>query len=549
MDGVATSVGRVRDALRRVAANRSLRRVEVGWLVAIAAEWAYLVSLLVFAYDVGGVIAVGLLSTLRMLPAAVLAPILTSQSVKWPRARVLASVHAFRGVAVAVAAIAVLADLPFAVIAAAATAEGIVATLHRPTTMALLPSLARSPEELIASNAMTSTGEAMGLLLGPAIGGLLLGLGGPALGLAVPALAFGMALVAVVHMDARGSVGVPEVGRRGMAGMLAGFVALRSYPSAGSLVAIFISQTFIRGILTVLLVAASVELLGLGRSGVGYLNSAMGAGSFLGAMVAFSLIVRRDLSLPFSISLAAWGIPIVVIGVLPESVLAFAFLGMLGAANAVLDVSGFTLLQRSVPNRLRAVVFGALESLVALSVAIGSLLAPILVALVDLQPAMVLTGMLLPIVAVVTNRLVRAAESSSVVPHRQLELLRGISMFAPLSLTALERLAGGMEPIAFEAGETIVRQGDVGYDYFMIGTGVADVVKDGKPIAVLKAGDGFGEIALLRNVPRTATVLVREGVEGFSLPRSVFLEAVTGNAASADEADRIAAERAAGAGA
>jgi MFS family permease len=549
MEGAAASVGRMRDALRQVVANRSLRRVEAGWLVAIAAEWAYLISLLVFAYDVGGVVAVGLLSTLRMLPAAVLAPVLTSQAVRWPRGRVLASVHAFRGLAVAVAAIAVLADLPLAVIVAAATAEGVVATLHRPTTMSLLPSLARSPEELIASNAVTSTGEAMGLLLGPAIGGLLLAIGGPGLGLALPAIAFGLALVAVVRMDAPGSVEVAESGRRGAAGMLAGFVALRSYPSAGSLVAIFISQTFIRGMLTVLLVAASVELLGLGRSGVGYLNSAMGAGSFLGAMVAFGLIVRRDLSLPFSISLAAWGIPIVVIGVVPDSLLAFAFLGVLGAANAILDVSGFTLLQRSVPNRLRVVVFGALEGLISLSVAIGSLLAPILVALVDLQPAMILTGMLLPILAVVTNRVVRTAESSSVVPHRQLDLLRGISMFAPLSLTALERLAGGMEPIAFEAGEAIVRQGDAGHDYFLIGAGVADVVKDGERIAVLGAGDGFGEIALLRDVPRTATVLVRQAVEGFSLPRSVFLEAVTGNAVSADEAERIAAERVARAGA
>ncbi len=549
MEGATASVRRMFDALRQVVANRSLRRVEAGWLVAIAAEWAYLISLLVFAYDVGGVIAVGLLSTLRMLPAAVLAPVLTAQAARWPRGRILAAVHALRGLAVGVAAIAVLADLPLAVVVAAATAEGVIATLHRPTTMSLLPSLARSPEQLIASNAVTSTGEAIGLLLGPAIGGLLLALGGPALGLAMPAVAFGIALVAVVRLDAPESIDIAEPGKRGVAGMLVGFVALRSYPSAGSLVAIFISQTFIRGMLTVLLVAASVELLGLGRSGVGYLNSAMGAGSFLGAMVAFGLIVRRDLSLPFSISLAAWGIPIVVIGFVPDSLLAFAFLGVLGAANAILDVSGFTLLQRSVPNQLRVVVFGALEGLISLSVAIGSMLAPILVALVGLQPAMILTGMLLPILAVVTNRVVRTAESSSVVPHRQLDLLRGISMFAPLSLTALERLAGGMEPIGFEAGEAIVRQGDAGHDYFLIGAGVADVVQDGERIAVLRAGDGFGEIALLRDVPRTATVLVREAVEGFSLPRSVFLEAVTGNAASAVEAERIAAERVAGAGA
>ncbi|HEX7196832.1 MAG TPA: MFS transporter [Candidatus Limnocylindria bacterium] len=549
MAGGGASVGRMRDALRQIIANRSLQRVETGWLIAIAAEWAYLVSVLVFAYDAGGVVAVGLLSTLRMLPAAILAPVLTSHAARWPRGRVLASVHASRGLAVAACAGAVLADLPLPVVVAAATVEGVVATLHRPTTMSLLPSLARSPEELIASNAITSTGEALGLLLGPFIGGLLLALGGPSLGLALPAVAFAMAAVAVLRVDAPGAGATARSARRRSAGALAGFVALREYPSARLLVAIFISQTFIRGMLTVLLVAASVELLGLGRSGVGYLNSAMGAGSFLGAMVAFGLIVRRDLSLPFSISLAAWGLPIVVIGFVPESVLAFAFLGVLGAANAILDVSGFTLLQRSVPNRFRGDVFGALEGLIALSVAIGSLLAPILVSLVGLQPAMVLTGMLLPVMAVVTSRVVRAAESSSVVPHHELALLRGISMFAPLPLTALERLAGGMVPIAHGAGETIVHQGDAGHEYFLIGTGAADVIIDGERVGVLRAGDGFGEIALLRDVPRTATVIAREALEGFSLPRAVFLEAVTGNAASAGEADRIVSERIAGANA
>ncbi len=543
MEAPESSVKRLRTALRQVAANRQLRKVEAGWLIGVAAEWAYLVSLLVYAYDVGGVLAVGLVSTLRMLPAAILAPLMTSFTDRLPRGRVLVAVHAGRGVAVALAALAVAADLSVFVIAAAAVAEGTVATLHRPTTMSLLPALARSPEELIASNAVTSTGEAIGLLMGPALGGVLLTIGGPSLGLAAPALAFAAASVTVITVHARSAAPIETARASRSSRVLAGFVALRSYPSAGSLVAIFISQTFVRGILTVLLVAASVELLGLGRSGVGYLSSAIGAGGFIGAMVAFGLVMRRDLALPFSLSLALWGLPIAFIGLVPESILAFAFLGILGMANAVLDVSGFTLLQRSVPNHLRGRVFGALEALVALSVAAGSLIAPVVVSLVELQPAMVGTGLLLPLLALVTNRVVRKADAAAVVPHRELAVLRSVPMFSSLPLTAIEGLAGGMVAVHVAAGVPIVREGETGDDYFVIRTGSAEVLQGARRISVMREGDGFGEIALLRDVPRTATVVALEEVDAYRLPRAVFLEAVTGNAASAEVADRVVRER------
>jgi hypothetical protein len=543
MTGSRAPTRRIRDALRQVAANGSLRRVEAGWLIAIAAEWAYLVTLLVFAYDTGGIVAVGLLSTLRLLPAAGLGPLLISVTDAMPRGRILAGVHSSRGLAVAVVAFMVVADMPLPAIVAVVTVEGILATLHRPTTMSLLPALARSPEELIAGNAVTSSGEAIGVLIGPAAGAVLLTLGGAALGLSAPAAAFGVAALVVARIDRGAASRATRSAHLGASRALAGFSALRSYPSAGSLVAIFISQTFVRGVLVVLLVAASVELLGLGRAGVGYLNSAIGAGGVLGGIVAFGLVMRRDLARPFSISLAAWGIPIVLIGLAPESILAFAFLGVLGLANAVLDVSGFTLLQRSVPNELRAIVFGALESLVGLSVAAGSFLAPVLVTLVGLQPAMVLVGMLLPALALLTRRTVRTAEHAAVVPHRELAVLRAIPMFAPLTLTALERLAGGMLAVRFDPGTTIIRQGEPGHDYFVLASGTADVIQDAVHIGVLRAGDGFGEIALLRDVPRTASVVGRDAVEAFRLPRAVFLEAVTGNVVSADLADRVVSER------
>jgi MFS family permease len=314
-----------------------------------------------------------------------------------------------------------------------------------------------------------------------------------------------------------------------LAELVAGFAALRTYPAAGTLISLFAMQTMVRGVLTVLLVAVSVETMGLGSSGVGFLNAAIGAGALLGAFAAFTLVLRPRLSGPFSVGLAFWGIPVVLLGLTAQPLVAFASMVVLGLANAILDVSGFSLIQRGVPNRLRARVFGALEAATGLTFGIGSLLAPVLVALFGLQLALVIAGGTLPVLAALTATLVRRVDSSAIVPLRQLELLRGVPMFAPLPMTVLEQVAVGLVPEQHAAGVDVIRQGEPGDCWYLVASGSADVLHDGERIAVLGAGDGFGEIALLSNRPRTATVSVREALDVFRLPRAIFLEAVTGS--------------------
>jgi MFS family permease len=229
------------------------------------------------------------------------------------------------------------------------------------------------------------------------------------------------------------------------------------------------------------------------------------------------------------VALAFWGIPIVLLGLTAQPLVALACMAVVGLANAILDVSGFSLIQRCVPNRLRGRVFGALEAIAALMFGIGSLLAPVLVALLGLQGALVVAGGLLPFLAVLTVTLVRRADSGAIVPHRQLELLRGVPMFAPLPMTALEQVAVGLVAEQHAPGVDVIRQGEPGECWYLITAGTADVIHDGEHIAVLGAGDGFGEIALLSDRPRTATVSVREALDLFRLPRQIFLEAVTGS--------------------
>jgi MFS family permease len=524
--------------------NRSIRRAELAWLIGIAAQWAYLVAILVYTYDIGGVAAAGLAATLRMLPAAFLAPIVTGVADRLPPGRVLFGVHAGRAVAVGLAAVVVMTGLPPALVFVAIVLEGVIACLHRPTTLALMPALARSPQELVATNAVTGSGEALGTLIGPAVGGLLLAVGGPGLAIASTGLAFGLAAFTVTAIDAQrpaAAANAVSVGR--LRQTLAGFAALRAYPSAGALVALFSVQTFVRGILTVLLVAVSVELLLLGEAGVGYLNSAIGAGGLVGAFLTLALVGRRHLALPYTASLAIWGLPIIGIGLLAEPVVAFILLALLGLANATLDVSGLSLVQRSVPNAVRARVFGAFEGIATLTFGLGSLVAPLLVELLGLRGALVLSGAVLPVLAIVSAGVVRRADDDAVVPHDRLDLLRGVPMFEPLPMTMLELIAGGLIEERHAASMEVIRQGEAGDCWYLVVEGSVAVVRDERVVAELGRGDGFGEIALLSQRPRTATVRALQPVHLYRLQRVVFLEAITGNPNAVVAGEQLAAAR------
>jgi MFS family permease len=534
-------------ALRRVAANESMRRVQLGWLLALAADGAYVVSLLVYAYGEGGVLAAGLVTTFRSLPAGFLAPVLSSFADRFPKARVLLAVHVLRGLTVALVAGSAFAAVPITLVLVPVVLEGLMIGLNRATTLSLMPALARSPQELVAGNATITLGEGVGALVGPVVAGALLMVGGPGLGLSASAAAYGLAAVAVISLEviAVRVTATPDAGRgsRRLLEMLAGFAALRRYPSAGVVVGLFGAQTVVRGALTVMIVATAVELLGIGESGVGYLTSAIGGGALVGATLAMTLVSGGRLALPFAIALAMWSLPIAVLGFVPHPAFAFALLGVVGAANASLDVAGFTLLQRCVPNAVRGRVFGALESVAALAMTIGAAATPLLVEVIGLEGALVAVGLFLPLLAIATYPILRGADAAAVVPHRQLTLLRRIPMFAPLPLTVMEHLASSLEHARYDAGTEVITQGDAGNCFYVVASGAVDVIHDGRHVKTLGEGDGFGEIALLSERPRTASVIAREPLETFRLVRPAFLEAVTGSSHSVVAADALMTQR------
>jgi hypothetical protein len=310
-------------------------------------------------------------------------------------------------------------------------------------------------------------------------------------------------------------------------------------PTVLLVMALFGVQPFVRGALTVLIVVASIELLGLGDPGVGLLNAAIGLGGIVGSVGTILLVGRHRLAVVFMVALVVWGAPISVMGLVGVAWVAVAAMVVVGVANAVLDVAGFTTLQRIVPNDVRASVLGTFEGYVAAMAAIGGIVAPLLVSMLGIGGALIVTGAILPIAVLVTARGVRKADDIALVPERQCQLLRGVAMFAPLPLGAIEELAGSLEPLAFGPNDELMRAGEAGDRFILIDSGTVAVETDGAPVRTIGPGGYCGEIALLRDIPRTATVRAITDVTAFGLRGQDFIAIVTGDHEAVRWADAV----------
>jgi MFS family permease len=532
-------------ALSHTLGNNAIRRIEASWAAGIAADWAFLVVLLVVAYDAGGTLAVGILGAVRVIPAIFAAPFSTALVERFRGDRVLTAINVVRALGAVATALVIAADLPLGVTFVLAAVVAGAGSLVRPIQSALLPAFARTPGELVAANVASSTGEGIGTFLGPLLAGVLVASTGsiPASVLVAAAFAGAAAVLTGVHFerdaDARGGAGVDRSASFRLSEIPR---VLRSYPGATLVVGDFLVQVFIRGLLVTLIVVASIELLDMGDTGVGLLNAMIGLGGLFGALGALGLVGARGLTTVFTLALVGWGVPLVLIGVGPTPLVALAALFVTGISNAVLDVSGFTLIQRGVRNEDRVTMFGIFEGAIGIALLIGSLVAPALIGLLGTRGALVASGVVLPLLAVFTFRPIARLSQTGVLTSDLLLLLRSNPLFAPLPLTALDRLAENLSPRSFESGDVLMWKGEPGDHYFLIASGNVDVDDDGRTLRSCGRGDGIGEIALLRSVPRTATVVARSHVDGYAIDAHAFLSAISGPAATA-AAESVASER------
>lgn len=527
-------------AFRDVFGNPALRRIELAWAASIFGTWAYGIAVIVYAFEQGGATAVGVVGLARWLAAAAVSPFAALLGDRYDKRVVMVASDLARVLLIGTAAAAVYTDSPPVVVYVIAALVGVAATAFRPAEAALVPTLARTPEELTAANVTASTIESIGIFGGPAIGGLLLAATGPA---TVFAFTAGLLLCSAALLVGIRPAAEPEPAERREESireeLLAGFRAIAGERRLRLLVGLFSAQTFVDGMLSVLIVVVALDLLDTGRAGVGFLNSAVGIGGLLGALAAAALVGRRRLAADFGLGIFIWGVPIALVAVWPNQVFALVLLGIVGIGNTLVDVSGMTMMQRAAPDEVLARVFGVLESLLLLTVGLGALVAPLLVNWLGDRGALVVAGVLLPVLVVPAWPRLTAIDRAARVPEEQLELLRGNAIFAPLPASTLEQLADRMTEVRAQAGAQIVRQGEPGDLFYVIEAGTVEVAVDGQPAHELGRGESFGEIALLRNVPRTATVTARTDVVLYALDRGTFIPAVTGSGPSLSAAEGV----------
>ena len=521
-----------------------VRRIELGWGASVVGELAGQVTLVVYSFGAGGAVLVAAYVASRTLVSMVVTLGIAGVSARVRPGVLLRRITWLRAVLLALAALtAALHAAPVAVIALAAASSSLSGT-YRPLQVTILPWLVRTPAELTSSNAIAAIMENAGSLAGPLLAGGLLLVAHPQLPMALAAGFLALAALSLVRLAvpeiprpaARGSAQVARDAARGLAELS------RLAPPAGVVILGF-AQTFVRGALVVLIAVLAVKTLLLGQPAVGWLTAAIGAGGLVGGFAATRVVRVTRLGRTFVAALVLWGLPLVWLAATPGAVVAYLALVVVGIGNAIEDVSGFTLIARSASPRSGGRVLGAAEFAFQAGLGAGSVAAPALLHALGVRGTLALLGGGLAVLALAYFRRFARLDAAMPVPGPELELLRRQAMFAPLPLAVIELVATELVPREFPTGAAAICEGDAGDLFYLIVEGSAAVSVRGEPRPPLGPGDPFGEIALLHNIPRTATVVADEPLRTLTLDREAFLIAVTANSVSRAAADCLASQR------
>ena len=536
--------GRRRHAFSSLAGNTALLRVLAAYLLFILTEYAVWIAMLVFAYNRGGTAVAGLVAVAQLAPAAVVAPVAASLADRQSPVVMLAGGYLAQVAGMAGTAVAIGAGAPLAAYAAAVFASTAVTTT-RPAQSALIPSLAATPDQLTAANVVAGWLEAAGAAAAGLLVGVLISLAGvgsvfavcAGLGLAAALLVAGLrapSLAAQAAADTEADAST--------AGVAEGLRLAVRQPRLRLMLALLTADAVVVGALDLLVVILALTVLGRPPSWAGYLEFAFGAGAVLAATVS-ALLVGRRLGGPILAAALGLSGALAVIAFGPGLAGTVILLAVAGAGHLLLEVATRTLLQRSVPPRLIGRIFGVLEGFTMAGLAIGALLVPALAHLGGSRLAVLGVAAVLPLAAVAGGRAVFRLDAGTAVPVVEIALLRSLPLFAELPAPAIEGLAAALRPVRLEAGAVLIRQGDPGDAYFAIAAGELDAEQDGHFLGRYGRGDGVGEIALLRAVPRTATVTAHTAATVYQLDRDLFLTAVLGHAPTRRQAEDIAAAR------
>ncbi|MGH3193222.1 MAG: MFS transporter [Streptosporangiaceae bacterium] len=528
-------------AFRSLAANRALLRVLQAYVLFILTEYSVWIAMLVFAYDHGGAAIAGLVAVAQLVPAAVVAPLVAPLADRRSPVVLLAGGYLVQAAAMAAMAAAIIARAPLAAYAGAVVAATAVTTT-RPAQSSLIPSVAATPDQLTAANVLAGWLEAVGIAASGLLAGVLISLAGVGSVFAVCACLGIVAalLVAGLKVAALTPAGQPELSA--LAGAREGLRLAARQPRIRLMLVLLTADAVVVGALELLVVILAISVLGRPQAWAGYLSFAFGAGAVLAA-TGSALLVGRRLGGPILAAALMFSGTLAALASGPGLAGTVVLLMAAGASRSLLEVAVRILLQRSVPPQLVGRVFGVLEGLMMAGYAVGALLVPLLVHLGGSRLALLGVAAVLPLAAAVGGRAVFRLDAETPVPVVEIALLRALPLFAELPAPAIEGLAAALAPVHLPAGAVLIRQGDPGDAYYAIAAGELDALQDGHLLRRCGRGDGVGEIALLRAIPRTATVIAHSAVTVYELKRDLFLTAVLGHAPTRRQADRIADAR------
>lgn len=522
-------------AVKELHLNPVLLRAQASFFAAFVAEWAFTVAIGLVAYAHGGALAVGIVGVVRLVPAGLLAPFLAAYGDKVRREQLLIVLSLVRALATAGIWAVLMAGWSMITVYVLAAVSQIAFTPFRGTHSALLPSLCRTPEELTSVNVVRGALDSLSIVLGPLLAAGIV---------AVTDVAWVFVVAAVFAFISAGMLlGVsyerlPVAKHHVLKETAEGLRRVARTPGLRLVVALMALQTAIRGAYTVFVVVVALNLLHRAGSVAGVLQATLGIGAFVAALLCGRFVTGAAMARWLGTGILLWSLPLAVLGLAPSYVVALLASAAIGGGKATVDLAAFTLIPRMTPDRVLARVFGALESIIALSVGAASLATPLLIDATGLKDALLIVGAVPCAFVLASWPALQRIDRSVQVSTTAMNSLREVAMLRPLPVPVLEGLVRHMRRVACDDGHVIFSAGDHGSAYYVIAKGAVEV-RDGETLVrQLGKGEGFGEIALLSEGVRTMTVVAIEHNELLEIDRADFLVAVTsfGDAGSAAHA-------------
>jgi MFS family permease len=527
-------------------ANPDMGLLGVATLGTSFATWCFTIALGVYGFDAHGAVGVGVVALVRFAPGALASPLVGLLIDRFPRRSVLLGSSLASLAVLAGATVAAALDAPTAVVFAFPALFAVAACGYNPAHAALTPTLVETPQQLSASNVTHSMMENGGALLAALVAGVLLGPTSPGFvfGVAAVAMAVVVLLVLGLRKDSRPEYVAEEDEVAGaFREVTRGLRALAYHPPLRLASVTMVLLFLFEGFADVLVVVMALELLELGQGSVGFLNATWGIGAVIGALALAVLLDRGRLVIAVAGGSLLVGAATMLPGIVPDPAPAYLGWLLIGFGFVFVEVAAKTLMQRLGSDETLGRVIGSLESLRQAAMALGSIGAVVLVELLHVRGALIATGALMPLFVVFCWTRLRAYEIGAPVAEAPFRLLRRNSIFTPLPLATLERLSHDLVPVDFPAGEDVIVQGESGDRFFLVDEGEVEVFENGVFKRNEGPGESFGEIALLHDVPRTATVRATVDTRLLALDRDQFLLAVTGHRRSHQLARAVSDDR------